>query len=360
MKVAKFIQLLLLVGTAQSKSFDVTAYGAKGDGVADDSTAIRAAVTAAAASGEPASVLFPSGTYLTNPINVTSDDTTLEVMGTIKGRTGAEDPRMVFGVPCVPPTTKGGAPTCPGNVTTFPRGCEGGSKNGVCHPQDESGWKILPPLPSYGSDRDIGANGRYQALILFAHARNVKIVGTGTIDGAGPWWWDQHKNRTLHIGRPHLIEFYNCTGVEMADVTLRDSPFWTLHPYLSRDVHIHHLTIRARLYAPNADGIDPDSCRNVLIEENDISCGDDHVAIKSGLSDAKHTVARENYPVYVTRNVTVRRNIMRTGMGISVGSETSGGMEDVLVEGNTLGLCDEGRWVTNCLHVLIIYQLLVY
>ena len=53
-------------------------------------------------------------------------------------------------------------------------------------------------------------------------------------------------------------------------------------------------------------GIDPDSSRDVVIENCDISTGDDHIAIKSGLSDATHTTARDEYPTYVTRNVTVR------------------------------------------------------
>lgn len=190
-----------------------------------------------------------------------------------------------------------------------------------------SKWPMLPPLPTYGRDRDGAKPHRYQALVSANRAADVVIRGRGVIDGQGPWWWDQR--HVLRAGRPHLIEFYNCTHVEVAGVVLRDSPFWTLHPVYSQFVWVHDLTIRAPAYAPNTDGVDPDSCRHVLIERCDISVGDDHVAIKAGLN----AVARGSAE-FATENVTVRHNVLRAGMGISVGSETSGGIRDVDVHNN--------------------------
>ena len=71
----------------------------------------------------------------------------------------------------------------------------------------------------------------------------------------GDWWWHNRRNRSLvHSGRPNLVQLVGCTGIEVTGVTLRDSPFWCLHPVMSRDVHIHHMKIRARMYAPNSDG----------------------------------------------------------------------------------------------------------
>ena len=273
----------------RGRVFDVTQHGATGDGVTDCTDAIAAAVAAAArlmsrARRRPV-VRFPAGgRFLTRPFNLSSG-LILEVHGTILGATGAEALER---------------------------------------------WHKIPPLPSYGRDRDGAKKERHQALIMAADARDVLVRGRGAIDGQGAWWWDRrHK---LRAGRPHLLELYNCTQSVVAGITLRNSPFWTLHVVYSQHVHIHHVTIRAPLYAPNADGIDPDSSRHVLIEHNDISCGDDHVAVKAGLS----ALAREAFPRYLTENVTVRHNVLRAGMGISIGSETSGGIRHVDVHSNVL------------------------
>ena len=287
----------------------VTAYGAVGDGTTDCTNAIAAAVAAASSwqAGRPlgssrrAVVKFPrGGVFLTRPFNVSSG-IVLEVGGVIRGATGDAALRS---------------------------------------------WPRIPPLPSYGRDRDLTCTyghpdkrQRYQALVMAAGARGLVIRGRGTIDGQGPWWWERSACtgtrkgcRKLKAGRPHLLELHNCSHVEVTGVTLRDSPFWTLHPVYSEHVHIHHITLRAPMYAPNADGINPDSSRHVMIEHNDVSCGDDHVAIKAGLS----ALARQAFPRFITENVTVRHNTLRAGMGISVGSETSGGIRDVRVHDNVM------------------------
>lgn len=216
-------------------------------------------------------------------------------------------------------------------------------------------WPILPPLPTTGTSEDRGPGGwlinQYQSFIYASHAQKLRITGIGTIDGGGPYWWNLFQNKKLtEAGRPNLIQVVNCTDVEIDKVTLKDSAFWTLHPILSDTIHIHHLKIRSPLYSPNVDGIDPDSCHNVVIEYNDISCGDDHIAIKAGVCGLprNHYVNDCRDPIwatgkYSTENVTVRHNIMRTGMGIAIGSESSGSIRDVLVYNNTIGLCQFGH-----------------
>ena len=284
---------------------DVTRYGAVGDGLSDSTEAIAAAIAAASKAAEPgkhAVLKFPKGTFLTRPFNLSSW-LIVEIHGTIKGATGNAAVRR---------------------------------------------WPQLPPLPSYGRDRDLtctyghpAKRQRYQALVFAADAQHLIIRGRGSIDGQGAWWWERagckgsgcrKKRAAIRAGRPHLVELYNCSHVEVSGVTLRDSPFWTLHPVYSQHVWIHHIALHAPLYAPNADGIDPDSSRHVLIEHNLISCGDDHVALKAGLSP----VARDAFPAFVTENVTVRHNTLKAGMGISIGSETSGGIRDVSVHDNLI------------------------
>jgi polygalacturonase len=90
----------------------------------------------------------------------------------------------------------------------------------------------------------------------------MKVMGwiageNGSIDGQGAWWWRQHKLQKLKYTRGHLIELLWSSNIEISNVTLRNSPFWTVHPYDCTNVTIHGVTILAPLNAPNTDGIDP-------------------------------------------------------------------------------------------------------
>ncbi|KAG7374611.1 endopolygalacturonase [Nitzschia inconspicua] len=220
-------------------------------------------------------------------------------------------------------------------------------------------WPILPPVNIYGNSEDTYHGARiinqYHPFVYAAHASHIRITGQGTIHGNGHFWWQMFQNASVPLqlgGRPNLIQTLDCNDVEIDSITLVDSAFWTVHPMLSRNVHIHHVIIRAPMYAPNVDGIDPDSCHNVMIEHNDVACGDDHIAIKAGLcglSNDRNSINNcmdkewEHSRSVPTRNVTVRHNVFRTGMGVAVGSESSGGIQDVHVYNNTIGVCQSGH-----------------
>lgn len=318
------LSLLLRATAAAADVYDVVEYGAAGDGTTDDTAAIAAALAAAARSGREGGsprVLFPGPgrTYLTGPFNVTSDRTTLVIDGTVLAATGTNS---AFGAERI--------------------------RDGT--------WPQLPPLPSYQSSEDMG-NSRlqHQALIYARDVRDLRITGTGVVDGGGPWWWDRFDamdRDSVPAGRPNLIQAVNCTGLELDGLTLRDAAFWTVHPAYCTGVHVHHVTIRARMYAPNVDGIDPDSCRDVLIEDNDIGCGDDHIAIKAGRcgpgrNDCRLPEYRDGTK-WRTENVTVRNNLFRIGMGIAVGSESSGSIRGVEIYDNVVGWCDAGHCEGKC------------
>ena len=313
---AAILSLLVVSSThevasiAASATYDVTSYGAVGDGSTDDTVSIAKALADASKSARPSVVLFPKNKFfLTGPLNMSSH-MTLRVDGTILAKSG--------------------------NNTA----------DGI------KGWPEVPPLPSYGNSRD-GPYLQYQAFVYAVNATDIAIIGEGTIDGQGDWWWHNQRNRSaVKSGRPNLIQFVGCHRIEVSGVLLRNSPFWCLHPVYCTDVYIHHISIRARMYAPNSDGIDPDSSHNVLIEHNDVSCGDDNIAIKAGVcgksspNDCLSKPFRDG--TYSTRNVTVRYNTFRIGMGISVGSESSGGIRDVYIHDNIVGLCDAGHCLDTC------------
>ncbi|KAI4368040.1 hypothetical protein MLD38_016650 [Melastoma candidum] len=188
-------------------------------------------------------------------------------------------------------------------------------------------WPLTAPLPSYGRGRE-RPGPRYESFIHGYGLRDVVITGeNGTIDGQGEIWWNMWRQRTLRFTRPSLVEFVNSKGIVISNVAFRNSPFWNIHPVYCSNVVIRYVTILAPHDSPNTDGIDPDSSNNVCIEDSFISVGDDLVSVKSGWDEYGIAYGRRS------SGITIRRIVGSTPFaGISVGSETSGGIENVLAE----------------------------
>ncbi|KAL2234659.1 probable polygalacturonase [Sesamum indicum] len=192
---------------------------------------------------------------------------------------------------------------------------------------DTEEWPLLSPLPSYGRGREL-PGGRYMSFIHGDGLHDVIITGeNGTIDGQGDVWWNMWRQRTLKFTRPNLVELLNSTSIIISNITFKNSPFWNLHPVYCSNVVINYATIVAPADSPNTDGIDPDSSSHVCIEDSYISTGDDLVAVKSGWDEYGIAYGRPS------QDITIRRVTGSSPFaGIAVGSETSGGVEDVLAE----------------------------
>ncbi|XP_024514995.1 probable polygalacturonase isoform X2 [Selaginella moellendorffii] len=209
-----------------------------------------------------------------------------------------------------------------------------------------SQWPIIDPLPSYGRGREL-PGGRHISLVHGENLEDVVITGTlfssfplatpafsfvlgenGTIDGQGAKWWRWSKLGLLNHTRGHLVEFVSSTNIIISNVTLVNSPFWTLHPVYCTNVLIQGVTILAPQDSPNTDGIDPDSSSNVCIQDCYISNGDDMIAIKSGWDEYGIAYGQPSSNIHI-RRVTGQT---KRGAAIAIGSETSGGIENVLVE----------------------------
>ncbi|KAL2902704.1 putative polygalacturonase [Bienertia sinuspersici] len=149
----------------------------------------------------------------------------------------------------------------------------------------------------------------------------------GTIDGQGDVWWNLWRRKTLLYTRPHLIEFMRSKNIIISNVIFKNSPFWTIHPVYSSNVVIRYVTILAPADSPNTDGVDPDSSSNVCVEDSHISNGDDMIAIKSGWDEYGVAYGRPS------SDITIRRITGSSPFaGIAIGSEMSGGVENVLAE----------------------------
>ncbi len=178
------------------------------------------------------------------------------------------------------------------------------------------------------------AANNYVATINIADAENVAVVGEGRIDGQGAVWWEKWRATTRATGkrpganRPRLVYIARSHNVLFQGVSFYNSPSYHLVFKDCEHVTVDHIKITALAHSPNTDAIDPIDTRDMVITNNTIDCGDDVVAIKSSHVDPKH-------PGAASGNITIANNTVLKGRGISIGSETIGGVSHVLVENNT-------------------------
>ena len=251
---------------------DARAYGAKGDGATKDTAAIQKAIDTCAAKGG-GTVELTAGTYLSAPI-VLKSNITLQLD---KGAT-------LLGSP---------------DHADYPAKTE-------FH---------VPDL---------------QPLVSAENAANIAITGEGIIDGNGESWWQEARGVKDHgvLGnhpRPKLIILDHCKHVRVEGVTIQNSPMWQLVPYYSDDVVIRNVRILAPQHSPNTDAIDPFSSSHVVIDHVYSDVGDDNVAIKSGPINSPG-------PDSPSTDITITNCTFMHGHGLSIGSEISGGVQNVTAE----------------------------
>ncbi|MVA75590.1 glycoside hydrolase family 28 protein [Auraticoccus sp. F435] len=279
--------------------FDVTAHGAVGDGRTDCTAALADAIARCSSAGG-GRVLVPAGRYRTGAVHLL-DDVELHL---------AE-----------------------GAVLEFSR-----------DPED-----YLPCVRTRYEGVDCY---NYSPFIYAYRRRNVALTGAGTVDGRADeqhWWsWvgapapeeGPAKTRLLAAAaagvpveervfgrgqnlRPQFLQLYECRDVLVEGVTFRRSPMWTIHPVLCQNVTVRDVVVDS--HGKNNDGCNPESCSDVLITGCTFDTGDDCIAIKAGKDDDGRRVGRPS------ERIVVQDCQMRAGHGgVTVGSETSGGIRDVV------------------------------
>jgi polygalacturonase len=186
----------------------------------------------------------------------------------------------------------------------------------------------------------------YSPLIYARDCINIAVTGAGKLNGNASAWWDwkdRETRRGFEMGakavpvedrvfgtpeagiRPSFLSFVNCVNVLLADFTIGSGPNWTIHPIYCQNMTIRGVNVVTD--GPNNDGIDPDSCRDVLIEHCTFDTGDDCVVLKSGYNQDGWRVGRP------TENVVMRNCTSKRGHGgLVIGSEMSGGVRNVFIE----------------------------
>ncbi len=137
--------------------------------------------------------------------------------------------------------------------------------------------------------------------------------------------------------RPVMVSIQNSKRVLFDGPTFQNSPAWCIHPLMVEDLIVRNLTVRNPWYSQNGDGIDIESCKNVLVYNSNFDVGDDAICIKSGKDEDGR---RRGVPC---ENLVIRNNIVYHGHGgVTVGSEMSGGVRNMHVSGCTFIGTDVG------------------
>ncbi len=270
---------------ATAANFDISKFGAVGDGKTLNTLAIQAVIDRCATNGG-GDVIVPKGTFVTGSIFLKPGvRLVIEKDGVLKGSQNTND-----------------YPWIDTRIAGF-----------------EMKWPA--------------------ALVNADGLTRLEISGAGTIDGSGERWWREYwdtRNSApgradphFKIPRPRLVHIIDCTNVLVRDLTLKDSAFWNLQLTYCEKVEVRNLTVRAPvapIRAASSDGIDVDSSRNVLITGCDIECADDAICLKAGRDADGLRVNR------ATENVVIENCRVGNAAGLVVfGSETAGGIRNVKV-----------------------------
>ncbi|APZ45403.1 glycoside hydrolase [Polaribacter reichenbachii] len=137
--------------------------------------------------------------------------------------------------------------------------------------------------------------------------------------------------------RPVMVSIQNSKRVMFSGSVFQNSPAWCIHPLMVEDLTVKNITVRNPHYSQNGDGIDIESCKNVIVENSSFDVGDDAICIKSG----KDKDGRDrNFPC---ENLIIRNNIVYHGHGgVTVGSEMSSGVKNMHVSNCTFIGTDVG------------------
>ncbi len=267
-------------------TLNVKEFGAKGDGVSDDTKFIQAAILACPPKSR---VLVPVGIYRITSLFLKSD-VNIELAEGAELR--AETDRYAF--------------------PKFPAIIESYDETEEYHLGTWEG----NPLPMFAG------------IITGINVENVLLYGKGTINGNASKenWWNNPKVM-VEAFRPRLFFINHCKNITLQGVKCCNSPSWTLHPFFSENLKFYNLTIENPSDSPNTDGLDPESCKNVEIAGVRFSLGDDCIAVKSGkiYMGKKYKTPSEN--------ITIRQCLMENGHGaVTLGSEMAGGVKNLVVE----------------------------
>ena len=284
---------LLVVGMAAAQSvYDVTVFGAKGDGATDDAAAIQRAIDQCSQDGG-GRVLFPRNhTFLTGPVELKSNvELYLEATATLKAN----------------------------------------PDEGIYH------------LSAFGENRGEGM------LWLYANdAENISIAGKGTIHGNGIAFMGAELDDSYELKpladqtfdpRPHVLTLTNVRHLTIRDVTIKEGAYWTVHLIGCNEAVIDGINLLNNLKIRNGDGIDLDHSKNVRIANCHITSGDDCICLKNRREFEQYGSCHD---IVVTNCVMSSRSC-----AIKIGSENMDSIYNVVFDNCIITGSNRGLGIQN-------------
>lgn len=274
------------------KLYNVKHYGAVADGITDDGEAIQKAIDACASEGG-GTVVLESGSYYSHSVAL-KENVELHL-------------------------SKGAVLKASSDINSYIRPCVT-----INDPKTALVGNPVTGKPSFAFIYGYGAHG-------------AVISGEGVID-ANCYAFVERKSQYYVTGnfypRPTVIYIENSDHITVKDVTIKDAPFWTLHPAGCDDVLISNIRILNPIDVANSDGIDPDHCSNVRILGCHVVCADDCICLKASKGNSEYGD---------TENVIISGcTLTSTSAAIKIGTEGVGNFRNVIVSDCTISRSNRG------------------